>query len=199
MTLSRFLRDYLYIALGGNRKGRAGRYRNLLVTMVLGGLWHGANWTFVAWGTLHGLFLVVNHFWRYLVRGRCDDSTLYRGAAWSITLFAVVNAWVMFRANSWQQAVRFYQEMYFAPPGLAEQQPLLAAGQVVPLLAGALFAALAMPNSQEIAGLQPGGSDVRLPRVRWRPTPAWGGLLALLLVCCALKLHSFSAFLYFQF
>ena len=66
MTLSRFLRDYLYFPLGGNRHGRQRRYLNLLATMVLGGLWHGAGWTFVIWGALHGLYLVVNHAWRAL-------------------------------------------------------------------------------------------------------------------------------------
>ena len=64
MTLSRFLRDYLYIPLGGNRHGPARRYVNLIVTMLLGGLWHGAGWTFVLWGALHGVYLVVNHLWR---------------------------------------------------------------------------------------------------------------------------------------
>ncbi|MBL8463808.1 MAG: MBOAT family protein, partial [Thauera sp.] len=67
MTLSRFLRDYLYIALGGNRKGSLRRHANLFVTMVLGGLWHGAGWTFVVWGALHGFYLMVNHAWRWLV------------------------------------------------------------------------------------------------------------------------------------
>jgi D-alanyl-lipoteichoic acid acyltransferase DltB (MBOAT superfamily) len=199
MTLSRFLKDYLYIALGGNRKGRANRYRNLLVTMVLGGLWHGANWTFVAWGTLHGLYLVVNHFWRYLVRGRFDHSVFYRGSAWLITLFAVTNAWVMFRAQSWEQAMRFYKLMYFGESGTGIADSMLATDQLLPLLLGAFIAALAMPNTQEIVGLQRAETGGRLARVRWRPTPVWGGLLALLLVACALKLHSFSAFLYFQF
>ena len=69
MTLSRFLRDYLYIPLGGNRLGPRRRYLYLFLTMLLGGLWHGAAWTFVAWGALHGLYLVVNHGWR-AVRAR---------------------------------------------------------------------------------------------------------------------------------
>jgi D-alanyl-lipoteichoic acid acyltransferase DltB (MBOAT superfamily) len=64
MSLSQFLRDYLYIPLGGNRKGQARRYVNLMVTMLLGGLWHGAGWTFVIWGGLHGLYLVANHLLR---------------------------------------------------------------------------------------------------------------------------------------
>ena len=67
MTLSRFLRDYLYIPLGGNRHGRVLRYVNLMITMLLGGLWHGAAWTFVVWGALHGLYLCVNHAWNHLV------------------------------------------------------------------------------------------------------------------------------------
>ena len=66
MTLSRFLRDYLYVRLGGNRKGPVRRYVNLLVTMLLGGLWHGAGWTFVVWGGVHGVLLVINHGWRNL-------------------------------------------------------------------------------------------------------------------------------------
>ena len=68
MTLSRFLRDYLYIALGGNRQGAARRYANLMITMLLGGLWHGAGWTFVIWGGMHGILLVVNHAWHALRR-----------------------------------------------------------------------------------------------------------------------------------
>ena len=63
MTLSRFLRDYLYIPLGGNRHGRVLRYVNLMITMLLGGLWHGAAWTFVVWGALHGVYLCINHAW----------------------------------------------------------------------------------------------------------------------------------------
>ncbi len=199
MTLSRFLRDYLYIALGGNRRGRTYRYRNLLITMVLGGLWHGANWTFVAWGTLHGIYLVVNHFWRYLVRDRFHASAAYRVAAWALTLFAVINAWVVFRAHSWDQALDFYRLMYQLPPGFDLQASVLASVQLPALLVLGFLVALVMPNSQEIVALQPAEGRGLPARVRWRPTPAWGGLLALLLVTCALKLHSFSAFLYFQF
>ena len=88
ITLSRFLRDYLYIPLGGSRGGKARRYGNLLVTMLLGGLWHGAGWTFVIWGALHGAYLVINHGWRRLldVIGFKHTSTVvYRAFSWSIT------------------------------------------------------------------------------------------------------------------
>jgi len=70
MTLSRFLRDYVYISLGGNRKGEPRRYVNLFLTMLIGGIWHGAGWTYVVWGTLHGLCLVINHAWRQFVTPR---------------------------------------------------------------------------------------------------------------------------------
>ncbi len=71
MTLSQFLRDYLYIPLGGNRKGVGRRYANLMLTMLLGGLWHGASWTFVIWGALHGAFLMINHGW-LAAKERCS-------------------------------------------------------------------------------------------------------------------------------
>jgi D-alanyl-lipoteichoic acid acyltransferase DltB (MBOAT superfamily) len=103
MTLSRFLRDYLYVPLGGNRKGKARRYVNLLVTMLLGGLWHGAGWTFVIWGGLHGVYLVVNHAWRALRERLGQDlrrsTFLGRLAAGALTFLAVTVAWVFFRAE----------------------------------------------------------------------------------------------------
>ncbi|WP_295391969.1 MBOAT family protein [uncultured Thiodictyon sp.] len=102
MTLSAFLRDYLYIPLGGNRKGPFRRYLNLMATMLLGGLWHGAGWTFVIWGGLHGLYLTINHGWREVKarHGWGDGGHLARLVARTLTFLAVVVAWVFFRANS---------------------------------------------------------------------------------------------------
>jgi len=102
MTLSMFLRDYLYIPLGGNRKGPARRYLNLMATMLLGGLWHGAGWTFILWGGLHGLYLTINHGWHQL-KGRLgwgEGGRLAKIAGGGITFLAVVVAWVFFRADS---------------------------------------------------------------------------------------------------
>lgn len=109
ITLSRFLRDYLYIPLGGNRRGRVRRYANLIITMVLGGLWHGAGWTFVFWGLLHGLYLMINHAWEALKHAApllaMGEETLPRKvAAWAATLLAVIVAWVFFRAESFAGA-----------------------------------------------------------------------------------------------
>lgn len=94
MTLSFFLRHYLYIPLGGNRYGAARQMINILITMLLGGLWHGAGWTFVIWGGLHGTYLVVNHLWRRL------NIPLPDILAWGITFFSVTIGWVFFRANN---------------------------------------------------------------------------------------------------
>lgn len=104
MTLSRFLRDYLYFSLGGNRKGPVRRQVNLLTTMLLGGLWHGAGWTFIIWGGLHGLFLIINHGWRSLrvMAGLSGKSSSMAGVVFArtITLLCIVVAWVYFRAES---------------------------------------------------------------------------------------------------
>lgn len=109
MTLSRFLRDYVYIALGGNRSGKAKRYINLMATMLLGGLWHGAGWTFVAWGGLHGFYLVVNHAWSRLSKRLWPTGLLPRpvgkALAWLITFLAVVVGWVFFRATDFDGAI----------------------------------------------------------------------------------------------
>ena len=116
MTLSRFLRNYLYIPLGGNRKGPLKRHINIVITMLLGGLWHGAGWTFVAWGGLHGFFLVVNHVWRTINPSVFESSgglssIIGKLSAHIITFVAVIVAWVMFRSNSIGGALEFYKGM----------------------------------------------------------------------------------------
>jgi D-alanyl-lipoteichoic acid acyltransferase DltB (MBOAT superfamily) len=117
MTLSRFLRDYLYIPLGGNRNGPARRYVNLMITMLLGGLWHGAGWTFVVWGALHGVYLIVNYAWRNIWHwGR--DTLVYRFSARCLTLLAVVVGWVYFRAESFEGANSMLTSMTNLPSQL---------------------------------------------------------------------------------
>ncbi len=111
MTLSRFLRDYLYIPLGGNRSGPARRYANLVITMLLGGLWHGAGWTFLIWGALHGLYLMINHAWLALGFARLGGTVVTRLAAWALTFVAVVFAWVFFRAPDLRTALDIVSAM----------------------------------------------------------------------------------------
>jgi D-alanyl-lipoteichoic acid acyltransferase DltB (MBOAT superfamily) len=115
MTLSRFLRDYLYIPLGGNRGGPVARYRNLIVTMLLGGLWHGAGWTFVLWGALHGLYLAINHAWDRLASWLWPHGLLpeplARTLAWALTFVAVIIGWVFFRATDLDAAINLLKGM----------------------------------------------------------------------------------------
>jgi D-alanyl-lipoteichoic acid acyltransferase DltB (MBOAT superfamily) len=115
ITLSRFLRDYLYIPLGGNRCSHVRRYANLLATMILGGLWHGAGWTFVAWGALHGGYLVLNHGWHWVCRAcgltPMTRTVAWRTAAWLITFAAVIVGWVFFRSESFAAAFAILRGM----------------------------------------------------------------------------------------
>ncbi|WP_038035282.1 MBOAT family protein [Thermopetrobacter sp. TC1] len=110
MTLSRFLRDYLYIPLGGNIKGEARRYVNIMITMLLGGLWHGASWNFVIWGGLHGLMLLFNHAWLN-VRKSMQLKGLPKVLAVVITFVAVAMAWTFFRAETFSGALNILKSL----------------------------------------------------------------------------------------
>ena len=113
MTLSRFLKDYVYIPLGGNRKGGFRTYTNLMATFILGGLWHGAGWTFVFWGFLHGLALVIHRTWAKL------GFRLWTWLAWLITFNFVNIAWVFFRAKEWDDALKVLSGMFGLTLGLS--------------------------------------------------------------------------------
>ncbi len=106
ITLSRFLRDYIYIPLGGNRKGSFRTYANLMTTFIIGGLWHGAGWTFVFWGFLHGLALVIHRAWSNL------GFKLWGWVAWFITFNFINIAWVFFRAKEWDDAIKVLSSMF---------------------------------------------------------------------------------------
>ena len=115
MSLSRFLRDYVYIPLGGSRKGNIRRYSNLMTTMLLGGLWHGAGWTFVVWGGLHGCYLIINHAWDKFCRTFIPafrEKLSWRILAWLITFVAVVVGWVFFRAANFTSAIAILEGMF---------------------------------------------------------------------------------------
>lgn len=105
ITLSRFLRDYVYIPMGGSRKGNFRTYNNILITFVLGGLWHGAGWTFVFWGFLHGLALVTHRAWSNF------RFKIWKWLAWLITFNFVNIAWIFFRAEKWEDAIKILNGM----------------------------------------------------------------------------------------
>ncbi|MET0744174.1 MAG: MBOAT family protein [Microvirga sp.] len=205
ITLSRFLRDYLYIPLGGNRRGPLRRQANLALTMVLGGLWHGASWNFVIWGALHGTYLVINHAWRRLTREASGPGQRY--AEWTLTFLAVVTAWVFFRATTTRGAWAMIETMYGlrgpVRPDAMPVRPLLWLSVLL------LFCALA-PNLYVVLrrfepGLYPhwfaGSHAARRPVVR-ELSFAGGlccGVLFMVALVVMLQLSRQSEFLYFQF
>ena len=178
MTLSRFLRDFLYIPLGGSRGGKWKTARNLMITMVLGGLWHGAAWGFVLWGTLHGAGLVIERF----LRGRIDAPAWLR---WAIVFNLVVFGWVLFRAETLELALTFYAQL--AQPGPAT----LWAPVTVAAVVGVIGFQLLPPAPLE---------RLRL-RVAELPSYALGfGLAAVVaLVGATVPSQGVPPFIYFQF
>lgn len=229
MTLSRFLRDYLYIPLGGNRRGALRRHANLLATMVLGGLWHGAGWNFVVWGALHGGYLVINHAWQGLARRLPlrPPGWLGHGGGVLLTFACVVFAWVYFRATDLASANRIIGGMLgqwgVALPDaittrLTALRPVLDLLSIKTYLGGgavfietwswvivaALIAFLA-PNTQEIMGrFEPalpdeGQRPAVLPQRAWQPTRRTALAMGLLFGAGFLALSRPTEFLYFQF
>jgi len=229
ITLSRFLRDYVYISLGGNRTSVFGRYRNLMLTMLIGGLWHGAEWTFVFWGGLHGAYLIINHGWRSL-RSRLAKAALpgEHALATLITFLAVVVAWVFFRATDFHSAASILAGMagqhgVVLPPQwqsftggasgwLADHGVLYGTlehfdrvGQVKWLLFLLLFCWFA-PNTQQIlaayhpALLTKGYGELGAARLSaWRPNVAWLVGLASVAAVAVLSIERYSEFIYFRF
>lgn len=206
ITLSNFLRDYLYIPLGGSRRGETRRYTNLIVTMLLGGLWHGAGWTYVIWGGLHGVYLSINHAWRKL------NIPLPKLLAWLITFLVVLFSWVLFRADSLETGFGLIQVMLgikgVVIPGTAAGKlsfltrlgvqlqpwkelaylPTLANQKVFAILTlGCLtLCTLTLPNTQQIVA-------------QLKPTWWWAVGMGMMASLSLLSLNRVSEFLYFQF
>jgi alginate O-acetyltransferase complex protein AlgI len=177
VTLSRFLRDYVYIPLGGNRRGHLRQAVNVVVTMLLGGLWHGASWTFVAWGGLHGVALAVNGAW---ARARWS---MPAPLGWAVTMLFVLCGWVLFRAADFSTAAH----MLGAMAGLGGFGAVHLDNSVV-LLAG-LVVALIGPTSQEAI----------LERMNPRAWAAGAGAVALVWALLAIGGRLPNEFIYFQF
>ncbi len=180
MTLSRFLRDYLYFALGGNRRGARLQAAAAMGTMLLGGLWHGAGWTFVAWGGMHGVAVVVNHWWRR------TGIALPWPLAWALTMGFVVVGWVLFRAADFPAAFHMLGAMAGAG-GIALD--VLEAPKDLWLLPLAAVLAILGPTAY------------RLAHARLEPRPALAAGLAVALVYVTLSVGGGdnAVFIYFQF
>jgi alginate O-acetyltransferase complex protein AlgI len=188
ISLSTFLRDYLYIPLGGNRHGAARAMVNLIIVMFLGGLWHGAAWTFVVWGLLHGAYLAMERLLRVFFKEAPWANHLgFKLVAGAVTYVAVLVAWVFFRASDFTSANRLLSSMFGAYPhgdALLSTREILQVAIVTFFLLSAHW--LLRDNSIEAA-------VTRLPR--WVVTGAWAAM------ACAIILNqgSSNAFIYFQF
>jgi alginate O-acetyltransferase complex protein AlgI len=190
ISLSSWLRDYLFIPLGGSRGGNRRTCLNLMITMTLGGLWHGAAWTFVVWGVLHGLFLVVHRGFRALCerRPRLDavmlspPGTVFR---WSLTLLCVLVGWVFFRAQTFGAAWDVLRGMFTRVGGLS-----------CPLHDSGLWYTVAL-----LAVCHAIGHYRLWPWIQKRlPAPVLGfGYSLALLLALLLAPPSGKAFIYFQF
>ncbi len=207
MTLSRFLRDYVYIPLGGNRDGEPRRYRNLILTMLIGGVWHGAGWTYVLWGALHGAALAANHLWHSLT-GTRTRPPLYRAAAHLLTLLVVVCGWVIFRAPSMAVAERVFAGMLNRNGAFLPDQLLAAAPPLRHVFAGLgqvpyLGDSTVMGSFELLAMLALGGAIVFLAPNLYQMDRRMR--LAVVAVSFAFAIQkvvfagSMSPFLYFQF
>jgi len=210
MTLSRFLRDYLYIPLGGNRKGPSRRYVNLFLTMLLGGLWHGAGWTFIMWGALHGLFLCVNHAW-FGLRKKMAWRALPKPFAVALTFVAVLVGWVFFRAHDFESATRMLSSM-FGLHGFSgwpdKATRVVASAEPLKWLVPALIGVWLLPNTQEIfaryrPALRVAGAPYPAGGTRrwwhWRPTKTFVAATVVLAIVTGLQFDKVSEFIYFQF
>ncbi|WP_319585519.1 MBOAT family O-acyltransferase [uncultured Desulfobulbus sp.] len=202
ISLSRFLRNYLYIPLGGNRSGPLSRYRNLLLTMLLGGLWHGSNWTFVIWGGLHGLYLCIQHGWRSLRGSRVEPpGTIMTFVNRALTFVAVMIAWCFFRAADVTSALNMLAAM---AGGNGISVATAADPLAYAILALSAFAAFFLPNTNEIimhleSRFENKPSSFSLFTVQWSPGIRWGVATGIILALCILSMDKPQDFIYAQF
>ena len=188
MTLSRWLRDYVYVPLGGNRYGHRRTYVNLMITMLVGGLWHGASWNFVLWGALHGIALVIHRFWVSRCAGSfgTNRTRRYRFFSWVVTLLFVMLAWVPFRSPDFTTTLIYLQGLAFMQEGV----DWLNGRAMIAILVVVVWHYLASRGIRRLFGL---------PSLRpFEPVP----LLVLSMTAMVVLLFGpdrSSAFIYFQF
>lgn len=195
ISLSSWLRDYLYISLGGNRKGKLRQYINLFITMLLGGLWHGASWKFVFWGGMHGVGLVIHKAWKkYVVK---EDFTskagnaVYNFFSWFITFHFVVVLWVFFRASDFSTATTMISQI-FSDFDWAYLQPFWNVRYLFVILLLVGFAIHAIPDY-----IYPKMEQFYIKKVPFLVKAI--AFVLLIQLCLQLKSESVQPFIYFQF
>lgn len=187
-TLSRFLRDYLYIPLGGNRKGALRQGINIIVTMLLGGLWHGAAWGFVLWGGIHGLLIIGHHFWK-----KVGKIPLPIPLSVGITFAVVSLLWMPFRAGTLGSGRRMLQSL-MGVNGMDGTGVTLY--QILFLVFGLLLV-WTMPTTTQFLRMEEATSKYK--KCLWSPTIYWGMYIGILLLAGIAMLNDRKEFIYFQF
>jgi len=227
ISLSTFLKEHIYIPLGGNRKGPVRRYANLFVTMLIGGLWHGASWTFVAWGALHGIFLALNHLLRAMIKTPLIQNAFLKRV---FVFLCVSMIWIFFRAGTFSEAARLLHSL-FDPSGFGLPAHLVKSidhvlGVSLPhlkisfsiakdgfnlnifTLVSLFFITFFLPNVYEwMAYFRPAKYFVKsqwaksrmFKRICWKPTLAYGILILLLFSIAFGNIDSRNEFIYFRF
>lgn len=229
ITLSNFLKNYIYIPLGGNRHGSHIKYRNILITMLIGGLWHGASWTFIVWGGFHAVCLIINHIWYNFYSSKkiyFIKNNIYQMFSWFITITTVVFAWVLFRAETFKEAIVIYKSMLglhgisispsleniiprsflFYHNGFFSNQ-LFYFLDYLPLIMFALFISLFLPNIKNFLhfhlALQDSYSTTNknFIKLKWAPSTMTALSMSLMSVwiVLALLMQRKIDFLYFNF
>lgn len=218
MTLSSWLRDFLYIPLGGNRHGKPRQYLNLFLTMLIGGIWHGAGWTYMIWGAMHGLMLGINHFFRFIIKNSAFALFLSKPPARILsillTFFCLNFCWVIFRAPDLDAAIAMYKAM-FLPACIESANPVpdMATGflatiqyklfpnhyiqdwQALILLCFCAFICWFFPNSGQIIN---GKTNSKIFPA-WKPSATWAFAVAIMAFTSLCLLGRQATFLYFQF
>ena len=181
MTLGSWVREYLYIPMGGNRQGERRKLLNLFLCMVIIGFWHGAGWTFIFWGALHGVFLVVNHAWKR------TEIRLPLPICWGLTFLCVVICWVFFRAETFADSWKVVSSMFGIHSAFLAWH-LDVSRRTVCLVLLALTILLAWAPSPQ-----------RFLEKRFRPSKVWAFVVIALALMALTHLTQYSEFLYFQF
>jgi len=196
ITLSRFMRDYVYIPLGGNQVSEPKIIYNLLLTFLIGGLWHGAGWTFIFWGFLHGLAIIIHRLWKTL------NVAMPKALAWFITFNFVNIAWIFFRAKSWESAMNVLSGMagingITLPETIIQKLKILETFGIgmgipvmswlaIPVIFMAMILATIFKNSNEMLA-------------KFAPTGRYMIMTGVVFLISVLHMSKYSEFLYFRF
>jgi len=210
ITLSRFLRDYLYFPLGGNRRGVGRQKINLMLTMALGGIWHGAGWTFLIWGLLHGFYLLVNHAWESTRLAKLlSANSFWHVFSRVLTLLCIIIAWVPFRAADLTATMHIWKGMVGLNGVSVQGSGVELSAATLSVMLLAILVALFVPSVYRLLSfMRLGLASPGYPATRISPVglaPKWGWskrhaiILGLAFAIVILKLNDVSEFIYFQF